>query len=171
MELEEALREIERLRAENESLRAELYAERAEKEKALLALLHEREKRKIAYARQFLPKTEKSSAVVINEAEEILAEGAKKAPKGPRKRKFEGIDFEKYVAETRVLRPGSLECPECGRALVKIGEKVRYQIEADPINIRVVKIVKELASRGETLPDRPVTKGELIDSIKRWRHG
>ena len=61
MELEEALREIERLRAENESLRAELYAERAEKEKALLALLHEREKRKIAYARQFLPRTEKSS--------------------------------------------------------------------------------------------------------------
>ena len=82
MELEEALREIERLRAENESLRAELYAERAEKEKALLALLHEREKRKIAQARQFLPRTEKSSAVVINEAEEIIAEEAKKAPKG-----------------------------------------------------------------------------------------
>ena len=143
MELEEALREIERLKAENESLRAKLYAERAEKEKALLALLHEKEKRKIAYARQFLPRTEKSSAVVINEAEEILAEEAEKAPKGPRRRKFEGIDFEKYVAETRVLRPGSLECPECGKPLVKIGEKVRYQIEADPINIRVVKVVKE----------------------------
>ena len=143
MELEEALREIERLRAENESLRAELYAERAEKEKALLALLHEREKRKIAQARQFLPRTEKSSAVVINEAEEIIAEEAKKAPKGPRGRKFEGIDFEKYVTETRVLRPDSLECPECGKALVKIGEKVRYQIEADPINVRVIKIVKE----------------------------
>lgn len=83
MGLEEALREIERLKAENESLRAELYAERAEKEKALLALLHEREKRKIAYARQFLPRTEKSSAVVVNEAEEIIAEEAKKAPKGP----------------------------------------------------------------------------------------
>lgn len=143
MELEEALREIERLKAENESLRAELYAERAEKEKALLALLHEREKRKIAYARQFLPRTEKSSAVVINEAEEIIAEEAKKAPKGPRRRKFEGIDFERYVTETRVLRPDSLECPECGKALVKIGEKARYQIEADPINVRVIKLVKE----------------------------
>ena len=143
MELEEALREIERLRAENESLRAELYAERAEKEKALLALLHEREKRKIAYARQFLPRTEKSSAVVINEAEEIVAEEAEKAPKGPRRRKFEGIDFEKYVTETRVLRPDSLECPECGKALAKIGEKARYQIEADPINVRVIKVVKE----------------------------
>ena len=85
MELEEALREIERLKAENESLRAELYAERAEKEKALLALLHEREKRKIAYARQFLPRTERSSsAVVINEAEEIITEAAKKASaRGP----------------------------------------------------------------------------------------
>lgn len=143
MELEEALREIERLRAENESLRAELYAERAEKEKALLALLHEREKRKIAYARQFLPRTEKSSAVVINEAEEIIAEAAKKAPRGPRRRKFEGIDFERYVTETRVLRPDSLACPECGKALVKIGEKARYQIEADPINVRVIKLVKE----------------------------
>ena len=144
MELEEALREIERLKAENESLRAELYAERAEKEKALLALLHEREKRRIAYARQFLPRTEKSSSVVINEAEEILAEEAgKPSPKGPRRRRFEGFDFEKYVTETRVLRPGSPECPECGKALVKIGEKVRYQIEADPINVRVVKLVKE----------------------------
>lgn len=143
MELEEALREIERLKAENESLRAELYAERAEKEKALLALLHEREKRKIAYARQFLPRTEKSSAVVINEAEEIIAEAAEKAPKGPRRRKFEGIDFERYVTETRVLRPDSLECPECGKALVKIGEKARYQIEADPVNVRVIKLVKE----------------------------
>ena len=143
MELEEALREIERLRAENESLRAELYAERAEKEKALLALLHEREKRKIAYARQFLPRTERSSAVVINEAEEIIAEAAKKAPRGPRRRKFEGIDFERYVTETRVLRPDSLTCPECGKALVKIGEKVRYQIEADPVNVRVIKLVKE----------------------------
>ena len=143
MELEEALREIERLKAENESLRAELYAERAEKEQALLALLHEREKRKIAYARQFLPRTEKSSAVVINEAEEIIAEAAKKAPKGPRRRKFEGIDFERYVTETRVLRPDSLECPECGKALVKIGEKARYQIEADPVNVRVIKLVKE----------------------------
>ena len=143
MELEEALREIERLKAENESLRAELYAERAEKEKALLALLHEREKRKIAYARQFLPRTERSSAVVINEAEEIIAEAAKKAPRGPRRRKFEGIDFERYVTETRVLRPDSLTCPECGKALVKIGEKARYQIEADPINVRVIKLVKE----------------------------
>lgn len=143
MGLEEALREIERLKAENESLRAELYAERAEKEKALLALLHEREKRKIAYARQFLPRTEKSSAVVVNEAEEIIAEEAKKAPKGPRRRKFEGIDFERYVTETRVLRPDSLTCPECGKALVKIGEKARYQIEADPINVRVIKLVKE----------------------------
>jgi transposase len=143
MELEEALREIERLKAENESLRAELYAERAEKEKALLALLHEREKRKIAYARQFLPKTEKSSAVVINEAEEIIAEAAKKAPEGPRRRKFEGIDFERYVTETRVLKPDLLACPECGRTLVKIGEKARYQIEADPINVRVIKLVKE----------------------------
>ena len=143
MELEEALREIERLRAENESLRAELYAERAEKEKALLALLHEREKRKIAYARQFLPRTERSSAVVINEAEEIIAEAAKKAPRGPRRRKFEGIDFERYVTETRVLRPDSLTCPECGKALVKIGEKARYQIEADPVNVRVIKLVKE----------------------------
>lgn len=144
MVLEEALREIERLKAENESLRAELYAERAEKEKALLALLHEREKRKIAYARQFLPRTEKSSAVVINEAEEILAEEARKpSTKGPRRRKFEGIDFERYVTETRVLRPDSLECPECGKTLVKIGEKARYQIEADPINVRVIKLVKE----------------------------
>ena len=143
MELEEALREIERLKAENESLRAELYAERAEKEKALLALLHEREKRKIAYARQFLPRTEKSSAVVINEAEEVLAAEAKKPQRGPRKGKFEGIDFERYVTETRVLRPDSLECPECGKALVKVGEKARYQIEADPINVRVIKLVKE----------------------------
>ena len=35
----------------------------------------------------------------------------------------------------------------------------------------VVKIAKEMERRGEPLPDHPVTKAELIASIKRWRDG
>ena len=42
-----------------------------------------------------------------------------------------------------VLKPDTLVCPTCGKDLVKIGEKVRYQIDADPINVKVTKIIKE----------------------------
>lgn len=140
MDLEEALRRIKELEEENDRLKAELFNERKEKEKALLALVHQKEKKAISYTRQFAPKTEKTSKVVINEVEEIIKEEKKAAP---RKRKFEDIDFEKYVTGVVILKPDVLACPTCGKGLVKIGEKVRYQIDADPINVKVTKIVKE----------------------------
>lgn len=140
MNLEEALKYIKELEEKNKNLEAELYNERKEKEKLLLALMHQKEKKTIAYVRQFVPKTEKTNKVVINEVEEIIKED-KVAP--PRKKKFEDIDFEKYVSDVVVLKPDVLSCPTCGKDLVKIGEKVRYQIDADPINVKVTKIIKE----------------------------
>ena len=140
MNLEEALRYIKELEEKNKNLEAELYNERKEKEKLLLALMHQKEKKTIAYVRQFVPKTEKTNKVVINEVEEIIKEDKVAAP---RKKKFEDIDFEKYVSDVVVLKPDVLSCPTCGKDLVKIGEKVRYQIDADPINVKVTKIIKE----------------------------
>lgn len=140
MNLEEALKRIKELEEENNKLKAELYNERKEKEKALLALMHQKEKKTIAYVRQFVPKTEKTNKVIINEVEEIIKEGRKASP---RKKKFEDIDFEKYVTDVIVLKPDTLVCPTCGKDLVKIGEKVRYQIDADPINVKITKIIKE----------------------------
>ena len=140
MNLEEALKRIKELEEENNNLKAELYNERKEKEKALLALMHQKEKKTIAYVRQFVPKTEKTNKVVINEVEEIIKEDKVAAP---RKKKFEDIDFEKYVSDVVVLKPDILVCPTCGKDLVKIGEKIRYQIDADPINVKVTKIIKE----------------------------
>ena len=148
MDLNEALLIIESLKKEkkileekNKLLEAELYNERKEKEKLLLALIHQKEKKSIAYVREFVPKSEKTNKVIINELEEII----KKERKSTiiRKKKFEDIDFEKYVTDEIVLKPDILVCPECGNNLTKIGEKIRYQIDADPINIKVVKIIKE----------------------------
>ena len=96
MNLEEALKRIKELEEENNKLKAELYNERKEKEKALLALMYQKEKKTIAYVRQFAPKTEKTNKVVINEVEEIIKEDKKASP---RKKKFEDIDFEKYVSD------------------------------------------------------------------------
>ena len=147
MNLEEALKYIKeleeknsKLENENKRLEAELFNERKEKEKALLALIHQKEKKTIAYVRQFVPKTEKTNKVIINEIEEIIKED--KAASF-RKKKFEDIDFEKYVSNVIVLKPDVLTCPTCGKDLIKIGEKVRYQIDADPINVKVIKIIKE----------------------------
>ena len=147
MNLEEALKRIKELEEknsdlekENNRLKAELFNERKEKEKALFALIHQKEKKTIAYVRQFAPKTEKTNKVVINEVEEILKEDKKASP---RRKKFEDIDFEKYVTNEIILKPDILTCPTCGKDLVKIGEKIRYQIDADPINIRVTRIIKE----------------------------
>ena len=147
MNLEEALKRIKELEKENQEkedkinkLEAELFNERKEKEKALLALMHQKEKKTIAYVRQFVPKTEKTNKVVINEVEEIIKEEKESTP---RKKKFEDIDFEKYVTEVVTLKPDVLSCPTCGKDLVKIGEKIRYQIDADPINVKVTKIIKE----------------------------
>ena len=139
MNLEEALRYIKELEEKTKKLEAELYNERKEKEKLLLALIHQKEKKNIAYVRQFVPKTEKTNKVVINEVEEIIKEDKKASPR----KKFEDIDFEKYVSNVIVLKPDTLVCPTCGKDLVKIGEKVRYQIDADPINVKVTKIIKE----------------------------
>lgn len=147
MNLEEALKRIKELEKEksdlekeNNKLKAELFNERKEKEKALLALIHQKEKKTIAYVRQFTPKTEKINKVIINEVEEIIK---KDKETSPRKKKFEDIDFEKYVTNEIVLKPDALTCPTCGKDLVKIGEKIRYQIDADPINVRVTRIIKE----------------------------
>ena len=140
MNLEEALKYIKELEEKNKNLEAELYNERKEKEKLLLALMHQKEKKTIAYVRQFVPKTEKTNKVVINEVEEILKKDKVAAP---RKKKFENIDFEKYVSDVVVLKPDVLSCPTCGKDLIKIGEKIRYQIDADPINVKVTKIIKE----------------------------
>ena len=147
MNLEEALKRIKELEKENKEkedqinkLKAELFNEHKEYEKLLLALMHQKEKKTIAYVRQFVPKTEKTNKVIINEVEEIIKEDKESAP---RKRKFEDIDFEKYVSNVVVLKPETLSCPTCGKDLVKIGEKVRYQIDADPINVKVTKIIKE----------------------------
>lgn len=147
MNIEEALnyiKELEeknsKLEKENKRLEAELFNKNKEYEKLLLTLMHQKEKKMIAYVRQFVPKTERINKVIINEIEEIKKEDKETAQ---RKKKFEDIDFEKYVSDVVILKPDYLTCPTCGKDLIKIGEKIRYQINADPINVKVTKIIKE----------------------------
>ena len=93
----------------------------------------------------------KTNKIIINEVEEILKEDKEISP---RKKKFEDIDFEKYVTNEIVLKPDILTCPTCGKDLVKIGEKIRYQISSES------KVVESL-----TMQTNELTAFDNVQSI------
>jgi len=150
MNLKEALKEIERLTKVNKELE-----KKAEKQDRLIFKLNKRlneilsekeiinEKYIIERVKTFIPKTEVLKPVVINETEEVLkAIKQEKKPKVKGKN-FERYDFEKHVSEVIYEKPEIDQCPECGCHLSIASEKVRYQIEAIPATLKVVKIIKQ----------------------------
>jgi transposase len=147
MNLQEALRENERLRQENQILKDE-----NETQKGLLFDLNEKlnkimaekatvtEKYQIERIKTFVPKTEVMKPVVINETEQILKE--KKVRKAKSKH-FATYDFASHVTEVVYEKPDFNECPQCGEPLSVASEKVRYVIESIPATLKVTKIIKQ----------------------------
>lgn len=52
-------------------------------------------------------------------------------------------DYEKYVAETRIIEPNEKVCPKCGSTLIEATSKVRYVVEVIPSKIKVIKLIKK----------------------------
>lgn len=141
MNLEEALKRIEELEKQNADLEAKLYETNKKYQSALLELLTVKEKKKIAQSKPFIPKSEQIKKVVpIDEVD--VAKVINKSVKS-RNSKFVNIDFESLVSETRIIKPDNSFCPTCDKLLVKVGEKVRYIVEAVETNVKVVKLIKE----------------------------
>lgn len=154
MEKEELLKELERLRQENASLKEKndvlvvesqkkdqkLYELNVKLDKALLLISSYQEKYNIERTRPFIQKGEKLKSVVINEVEEII-KSQKKTNKG-RKYKKKAFDYEKYVQEIRYIEPEVTHCDHCGSELIKASEKVRYCVEIEPAKIKVIKLIK-----------------------------
>lgn len=154
MEKEELLKELERLRQENASLKEKndvlvvesqkkdqkIYELNVKLDKALLLISSYQEKYNIERTRPFIQKGEKLKSVVINEVEEII-KSQKKTNKG-KKYKKKAFDYEKYVQEIRYIEPEVTLCDHCGSELIKASEKVRYCVEIEPAKIKVIKLIK-----------------------------
>ena len=147
MDLQDALKEIERLRQVNQALKDE-----NETQKSLIFDLNEKlnkimaekadvtERYQIERIKTFVPKTEVMKPVVINETEQVLKE--KKARKAKSKH-FATYDFASHVTDVVYERPDMNECPQCGEPLAVASEKVRYVIESIPATLKVTKIIKQ----------------------------
>lgn len=165
MENTDLLKLIEQLKKENESLKkdklnlenknieledklakkdVELYETNKKLNNALLLISSLQEKEKIERIRTFIPKGEKLDNIIINEAEETIKKEKKnrKTNKGKKYNKSK-FDYEKYVAETRIIEPEEKTCPNCGSLLVEASSKVRYVVEVVPSKIKVIKLIKK----------------------------
>ena len=161
MENTDLLKLIEQLKKENESLKkdklnlenknieledklakkdVELYETNKKLNNALLLISSLQEKEKIERTRTFIPKGEKLDNIIINEAEETIKKEKKnrKTNKGKKYNKSK-FDYEKYVAETRIIEPEEKTCPNCGSLLVEASSKVRYVVEVVPSNKETLK--------------------------------
>lgn len=150
MNLKEALKEIERLTKANQKLE-----KKTEKQDRLIFKLNKRlndlvgekevlnEKYTIERVKVFMPKTETLKPVVINETEAILKETKQDKQPKLKGRNFERFNFERHVSEVIYEKPDMDSCANCGKHLSIASEKVRYQIEAIPATLRVVKIIKQ----------------------------
>lgn len=147
MNLKKALAEIERLTKQNQAL-----LEEQERNHRLIFELNEqlnevlkqketiKEKHIIERLRRYVPKTEVSKAVVLNETESIIKETKIRKPKSEHFSKF---DFERHVTEIRYEEPSETTCSTCKADLVLASQKVRYVIESIPATLKVVKIIKK----------------------------
>lgn len=150
MNLQEALKEIERLTQVNQQLE-----KKTERQDRLIFKLNQRlndllgekeginEKYTIERVKTFLPKTEVLKPVIINETEAVLKATKAEKQRKPKGKNFERFNFEKHVSEVIYETPQMEHCPSCGEHLSVASEKVRYQIEAIPATLKVVKIIKQ----------------------------
>lgn len=102
-------------------------------------------KSKIIKALPYISKTEKTK-VIIDDAEEIIKEekNKKRSRKGEKHgKKFSSFDFEKNVAEIKILKPEETVCPKCGETLVKFSEDISYLVKTKMPEIIVTKLIKE----------------------------
>jgi transposase len=147
MNLQEALKEIERLNQLNQVLQQE-----NEESQLLIFKLNEKlnlllkdqeninEKYQIERIKRFIPKTEVIKAVIINETESLVKEKRQKKEKS---KNFSKFDFERHVSEVRYELPDMENCPNCGSELMVASEKVRYVVESIPATLKVTKIIKQ----------------------------
>lgn len=147
MNLKKALAEIERLTKQNQALLEEqernhrlIFELNSQLNEVLKQKETVKEKYTIERLKRFVPKTEISNPVIINETESILKETKIRKPKSDHFSKF---DFERHVVETRYEEPNESTCPTCGDDLVLASQKVRYVIESIPATLKVVKIIKK----------------------------
>lgn len=150
MNLKEALKEIERLKKANQQLE-----KKTARQDRLIFKLNERlnelvgekevlnEKYTIERVKVFIPKTEVLKPTIINETETILKETKVDKTRKLKGKNFERFDFERHVSEVIYEKPEMASCPTCGDDLSVASEKVRYQIEAIPATLRVIKIIKQ----------------------------
>jgi len=147
MNLQEALKEIERLKQINQALQNEnemhqrLLFELNEKlNKVIKEKANTTEKYTIERIKRFVPKTEVMRPVLINETEEVIKEAKIRKTKA---KNFTKYDFEKHVTDIIYERTEQDHCPTCGNSLVIASEKVRYVVESIPATLKVTKIIKQ----------------------------
>jgi hypothetical protein len=98
------------------------------------------EKYTIERVKKFIPQTEVTKPVIINEVETLVKE---KRVRKEKSKHFENFDFERHVSETRYEKPEMSACPSCGHDLSVASEKVRYVVESIPATLKVTKIIKQ----------------------------
>ena len=168
MNLKEALKEIKRLKQQNQQLEEKQHVLSKEHhdlskehrdlsieyEKALRLLFEANEKLNLVLKekenvvekytieriKKFIPQTEVIKPVIINEVEVLVKE---KRVRKEKSRNFENFDFDRHVSETRYEKPEISACPSCGHDLSIASEKVRYVVESIPATLKVTKIIKQ----------------------------
>lgn len=145
MNLEQALKRIAELEAENEAQRTLIFKQQQKLNKLLKDKEKVREKLIIEQIKPFISKSEKLQDIVINEPEEVLQEKKKTKPLVGRKKggkNFARVDLESAVIDTIYEDPDSLVCPTCSSNLTLASQKERYVVEVIPSTIKVTKIIK-----------------------------
>ncbi|WP_441361611.1 IS66 family transposase [Acholeplasma laidlawii] len=143
MNLKEALKELNRLKKENEAQAVMIFKLNAQLNEALAANQSLVQKHQIERIKTFIPKAERLDAVMINETEHVIKKNKTKGIRQVRKKNFEGFDFEKHVTDVWYEKPDETNCSTCGKDLIKASSKIRYLVEAVPASLKVTKIIKE----------------------------
>lgn len=174
MNLQEAIKEIERLKQVNQDLKTEnerhqrLIFELNEKlNKILKEKANTIEKYNIERIKTFVRKTEVMNPVLINETEQIIKEAKTRKVKA---KNFTKYDFEKHVTDIVYEKADIDVCPSCGGNLEVASEKVRYVVESIPATLKVTKIIKQSCKCGRCNPKDntlyyPVAKSLFPGSI------
>ena len=147
MNLTEALKVIERLQEQNKALKAEnemnqrlIFKLNEKLNKVMKEKANVTEKYQIERIKTFIPKTEVTRPVLINETEQVEKEAKVRKAKS---KHFSTYDFERHVTDIIYEKPDYTDCPSCGEPLVIASEKVRYVVESIPATLKVTKIIKQ----------------------------
>src|SRR5690554_1232005 len=136
MNLKEALKELKRLKRENEAQAVMIFKLNEQLNEALAANQSLVQKHQIERIKAFIPKAERLDAVMINETEKTIKETKIQKIRKPCKKNFEAFDFEKHVTDVRYEKPDETNCSTCGKDLIKASSKIRYLVEAVPASLK-----------------------------------